>query len=50
MMTKALSSPCVQASMTNVRSQWLVTTVIVFNRLVWDRLYRAVHERYRLEG
>ena len=28
----------------------LVTTVIVFNRLVWDRLYRAVHERYRLEG
>jgi NitT/TauT family transport system permease protein len=28
----------------------LVTTVVVFNRLVWDRLYRAVQERYRLEG
>jgi NitT/TauT family transport system permease protein len=28
----------------------LVATVVTFNRLVWDRLYRAVHARYRLEG
>ncbi|MBI5711398.1 MAG: ABC transporter permease subunit [Candidatus Eisenbacteria bacterium] len=28
----------------------LVVTVVSFNRLVWDRLYRYVHARYRLEG
>ena len=28
----------------------LVGTVVAFNRLVWDRLYREVHARYRLEG
>ena len=28
----------------------LVATVVTFNRLVWDRLYRSVHARYRLEG
>ena len=28
----------------------LVATVVTFNRLVWDRIYRAVHARYRLEG
>ena len=28
----------------------LVATVVMFNRLVWDRIYRAVHARYRLEG
>ena len=28
----------------------LVITVVAFNRLVWDRLYRFVQERYRLEG
>jgi NitT/TauT family transport system permease protein len=28
----------------------LVVTVVTFNRLVWDRLYRAVHARYRLEA
>lgn len=28
----------------------LVATVVAFNRLVWDRLYRAVHARYRLEA
>ena len=28
----------------------LVATVVLFNRLVWDRLYRAVSTRYRLEG
>ena len=28
----------------------LVVTVVAFNRLVWDRLYRYVHARYRLEG
>ncbi len=28
----------------------LVVTVVTFNRLVWDRLYRHVHARYRLEG
>jgi NitT/TauT family transport system permease protein len=28
----------------------LVATVVTFNRLVWDRLYRMVHARYRLEG
>ena len=28
----------------------LVVTVVMFNRLVWDRLYRYVHMRYRLEG
>ena len=28
----------------------LVGTVVAFNRLVWERLYRYVHERYRMEG
>jgi NitT/TauT family transport system permease protein len=28
----------------------LVATVVIFNRLVWDRVYRSVHARYRLEG
>ncbi len=28
----------------------LVVTVVAFNRLVWNRLYRAVHARYRLEA
>lgn len=28
----------------------LVVTVVAFNRLVWDRLYRFVHARYRLEA
>ena len=28
----------------------LVITVVAFNRLVWDRLYRFVQARYRLEG
>jgi len=28
----------------------LVATVVAFNRLVWNRLYRAVHARYRLEA
>ncbi len=28
----------------------LVITVVAFNRLVWDRLYRFVQDRYRLEG
>jgi len=28
----------------------LVVTVVTFNRLVWDRLYRHVTMRYRLEG
>ena len=28
----------------------LVITVVAFNRLVWDRLYRHVNERYRMEG
>lgn len=28
----------------------LVITVVAFNRLVWDRLYRYVQNRYRLEG
>ncbi len=28
----------------------LVVTVVAFNRLVWDRVYRAVHARYRLEA
>ncbi|HTM57595.1 MAG TPA: ABC transporter permease subunit [Candidatus Udaeobacter sp.] len=28
----------------------LVVTVVAFNRLVWDRLYRWAHQRYRLEG
>ena len=28
----------------------LVVTVVAFNRLVWDRVYRYVHHRYRLEG
>ena len=28
----------------------LVVTVVAFNRLVWDRLYRYVHARFRLEG
>ena len=28
----------------------LVATVVAFNRLVWDRVYRAVYARYRLEG
>ena len=28
----------------------LVITVVTFNRLVWDRLYRFVQDRYRLEG
>jgi NitT/TauT family transport system permease protein len=28
----------------------LVITVVAFNRLVWDRLFRYVNARYRLEG
>jgi NitT/TauT family transport system permease protein len=28
----------------------LVGTVVAFNRLVWDRVYRVVHARFRLEG
>ena len=28
----------------------LVITVVAFNRLVWDRLFRHVNARYRLEG
>ena len=28
----------------------LVATVVAFNRLVWDRVYRFVQARYRLEG
>ena len=28
----------------------LVITVVAFNRLVWDRVYRYVNHRYRLEG
>jgi NitT/TauT family transport system permease protein len=28
----------------------LVVTVVAFNRLVWDRVYRYVHHRYRLEA
>jgi NitT/TauT family transport system permease protein len=28
----------------------VVVTVVTFNHLVWGRLYRAVHSRYRLEG
>ncbi len=28
----------------------LVITVVAFNRLVWDRLYRYVQDRYRMEG
>ena len=28
----------------------LVITVVTVNRVVWDRLYRYVLERYRLEG
>jgi NitT/TauT family transport system permease protein len=28
----------------------LVVTVVAFNRLVWDRLYRWANHRYRLEG
>jgi NitT/TauT family transport system permease protein len=28
----------------------LVVTVVAFNRLVWDRVYRTVHARYRLEA
>jgi NitT/TauT family transport system permease protein len=28
----------------------LVITVVAFNRLVWDRLYRWAHQRYRMEG
>jgi NitT/TauT family transport system permease protein len=28
----------------------LVITVVAFNRLVWDPLYRYVQDRYRLEG
>ena len=28
----------------------LVATVVTFNRLVWDRVYREVHTRYRLES
>jgi NitT/TauT family transport system permease protein len=28
----------------------LVVTVVAFNRLVWDRLYRWVQDRYRMEG
>jgi NitT/TauT family transport system permease protein len=28
----------------------LVGTVVAFNRLVWERLYRYVHDRYRMEG
>jgi NitT/TauT family transport system permease protein len=28
----------------------LVATVVLFNRLVWDRFYRVVSTRYRLEG
>jgi NitT/TauT family transport system permease protein len=28
----------------------LVITVVAFNRLVWDRVYRHVNHRYRLEG
>ena len=27
----------------------LVVTVVAFNRLVWDRLYRWVNDRYRME-
>ncbi|MBI1798766.1 MAG: ABC transporter permease subunit [Candidatus Eisenbacteria bacterium] len=28
----------------------LVITVVAFNRLVWDRVYRHVNARYRMEG
>jgi ABC-type anion transport system duplicated permease subunit len=28
----------------------LVVTVVTFNRVVWDRLYKFVQRRYVLEG
>ena len=34
----------------NVYLAALVITVVTVNRLVWDRLYRYVLERYRMEG
>jgi ABC-type anion transport system duplicated permease subunit len=28
----------------------IIVTVVSFNRIVWARLYRHVHERYQMEG